>query len=1179
MDFLGNGEWETIVVMPSGDPRVSATLVASTRNVSRRARGFALGVCFRLEIRGRGARRHFPCDALPKTATLHGAAGSDQILHFFHLICYLDEITHKLRDLFLKFPRTHSLGPHHHVAVLWRGDAHRIRFKLAPPSSTLSPSGAEGSGSTGHILISSNGAVKRKATSEERGLRGSAAILAGKGAEESLRVNETPSAALGKLQPLVASYLCSDMTSVPSTKGSLKLQGVLLQKHGMLPGFLPRKHQALELSEEQLKSIVTNSRGGGSTPLAPVNGMAKKLAKNGPDRDRNNVTAFNGGNNALPAGLGPDSPGPQTTAPSGNSPQNRVGEHQTPAAVSSHPDQQSSPATSTPTNWPDSRPSERPPSLALEMSSLPLTDRQTPLGLCVLGEEVTERTQQTKSRQGEIEGRMRRLKKRLQVVQAKQVEHHIRQQLGGLLESTLGLTDGGRGGRESPLTPWERERLGRFLKDGPVPAELERLSLSGTTNLRATEGAFDSDATESSSGGETDVEEDELARVNVDRRHVSLWRRAEGCYAAERASIVSHWNWLQAHVSDLEYRIRQQTDIYRQLRSNKECGVDGVALGPGSVAAETGLRKGSASGRPVNGVVNSLRSGSPECSELEEQLRKQQAFQLQHPLQDDTCVAARTRPLLSCKRRRLVRPSTVNNLNRKVQKIGVPAGCGCEVNPQCVTCGGRPATPSEPQYDRPLLERLSQFDPCVHPNLSLADDVTTGLHLQCVLQSHWNSRPIEKNKPQKKLSLKHKLSTGRQRDPSAFSKDKHKMTNSPLVSTVHFTHHKVRSEKLHRLPLDHLLGSTKLEGRPYYRGERGHGPCDSKSHVRRRPRESPLPLDRVNSTPKLYLDGGSPCPSVSAMFHTPTQNPLLRQLSSETNSLSSTPFNSLRDNSNTQPIRRRRGESSFDINNIVIPMSVAATTRVEKLQYKEILTPSWREVDISAKPIAEEDNAVEVEDLSDAAFSQHHQPCEDQERSRYSWTAIAKRRGSRSYVSGRLDGRTTPLLGGTNPSTPQPSSPDAAHFQALQDYGSAPSPCSPASPDMPYPYTPMGYSYTPGGYPYTPGGYSYTPGSRESQRLLSNEDTRCSTPEGTYEELVPIPVHPWERRGFPLDSDPPQEPEARPFRTLRSVSGCKTGSSKSESDTGGPPSPPPLPPPDDSSKQKASSTVTRSSHR
>lgn len=31
--------------------------------------------------------------------------------------------------------------------------------------------------------------------------------------------------------------------------------------------------------------------------------------------------------------------------------------------------------------------------------------------------------------------------------------------------------------------------------------------------------------------------------------------------------------------------------------------------------------------------------------------------------------------------------------------------------------------------------------------------------------------------------------------------------------------------------------------------------------------------------------------------------------------------------------------NSYDIDNIVIPYSVAAATRVEKLQYKEILTP------------------------------------------------------------------------------------------------------------------------------------------------------------------------------------------------------------------------------------------------
>lgn len=36
---------------------------------------------------------------------------------------------------------------------------------------------------------------------------------------------------------------------------------------------------------------------------------------------------------------------------------------------------------------------------------------------------------------------------------------------------------------------------------------------------------------------------------------------------------------------------------------------------------------------------------------------------------------------------------------------------------------------------------------------------------------------------------------------------------------------------------------------------------------------------------------------------------------------------------------RRLRHNSYDIDNIVIPYSVAASTRPEKLQYKEILTP------------------------------------------------------------------------------------------------------------------------------------------------------------------------------------------------------------------------------------------------
>lgn len=68
--------------------------------------------------------------------------------------------------------------------------------------------------------------------------------------------------------------------------------------------------------------------------------------------------------------------------------------------------------------------------------------------------------------------------------------------------------------------------------------------------------------------------------------YVSRWRRAEGRYAAERASIISHWNWLQAQISDLEYRIRQQTDIYRHIRANKVgagVGMGGMGVAPAAL--------------------------------------------------------------------------------------------------------------------------------------------------------------------------------------------------------------------------------------------------------------------------------------------------------------------------------------------------------------------------------------------------------------------------------------------------------------------------------------------------------------------------------------------------------------------------------------------------------------------
>ncbi|XP_028990053.1 KAT8 regulatory NSL complex subunit 1-like isoform X2 [Betta splendens] len=1057
-------------------------------------------------------------------------------------------------------------------------EAHHIRFKLAAPSSSLSPASAENNSNASNILIHSSGSAKCKAASEECPLD-----FCGGDQEQQQQQPQSDSVAqaqaLGKLQPLVASYLCSDVTSVPSTKESVKLQGVLIKQsvlkgHRILPGallngggdFVLRKRQAIELSSGQIKSLMSGSTNGGGQPMAPVNGLAKKLATMS---GSGCVVAVNGDKpsattDSQSRNLHLDSEtltatisghiqvkGPHKQNHSPGVPQNSDVKNLDPpilqsAALSPFTHESANPAEHLTSEEADShmpsqlQGSNRERAGSSQQGSPSCTPAPQPPRPCSsssdsLEAHVRERTLLNSSRQSEIESRLRRLRKRLQVVQAKQVERHIQQQLGGFLDTALNrLLSGNRKAETAtPTASWRtgrhsssnsRDGLGRFLKSGSMPLELERLYLSGTANLHSAESAFDSDVTESSSGGDSDLEEEELSRVDIEQRHVKLWKRAESRYTMERAAIISHWNWLQAHISDLEYRIRQQTDIYRQIRASKgSLELGGVApsmvpvsgtevksepvntqdvvserlelTGAAHIAStEPGPWKGQ-NGQPVNGVLSRMADGADT--------------KYQPPPCDSSCVAARTRPLASCRRRRLIQPGAVPNLNGKAQRSSC-AQCNCRVNPSCVMCGGWPTPREDLQYELPTLERLSRLDLGVHPILSFPDDVCVGLRLQQVMKSQWQTKTLERSKPLKKLSLKHKLSS---------SKEKHKFTNSLMA--VRLGHYKNRAEKQRTVEsgAGSSGGAGRAEAQAACRAERlqalssALGPYD-KSYGRKRPRETSL--DRSDTSPKLFQDAGSPCPPLANM-HASLHSPLTRQLS--TSSENAHLLGAGSQSSTPQPIKRRRGESSFDINNIVIPMSVAATTRVEKLQYKEILTPSWRSVDIFSQPITEEEDEREVEDLTDAAFIQLHQPYEDGERARWTWMALApaKRRGSRSYKS--VDGRTTPLLCGTNPPTPQPASPDPSHCPMLHDYSHVPSPMSPASPDT--------------------ASNPHTPCSRDSHRLLSSEDTRCSTPDFCFEERT---VAPWERRAFPLPEDPAPEPEVdsdhiRP--RMRSISGCR----------------------------------------
>ena len=74
----------------------------------------------------------------------------------------------------------------------------------------------------------------------------------------------------------------------------------------------------------------------------------------------------------------------------------------------------------------------------------------------------------------------------------------------------------------------------------------------------------------------------------------------------------------------------------------------------------------------------------------------------------------------------------------------------------------------------------------------------------------------------------------------------------------------------------------------------------------------------------------------------------------------------------------------------MIPYSIAATTRVEKLQYKEIITPKWRIIESfenNLKDIGNGNKRIEShecteEDISDSAFELRHEKCEIEEKKR-----------------------------------------------------------------------------------------------------------------------------------------------------------------------------------------------------
>ncbi|XP_076248827.1 non-specific lethal 1 isoform X2 [Calliopsis andreniformis] len=515
---------------------------------------------------------------------------------------------------------------------------------------------------------------------------------------------------------------------------------------------------------------------------------------------------------------------------------------------------------------------------------------------------------------------------------------------GGGSRDSVGSTSGNNGNRQPVFGTPQVKIKGE---------EVENVAGPLATQLHIVESNLDSDCTASSSGGESC---DEMQTFNnPHQQHLSISKRAAWRYAQDRAGVAARWTWLQAQISDLEYRIRQHNELQRHIRANK-----GLVILDN---AET-----------VNGYSGALpgSTGRYNSSEGEQS-------------------ASRTRPFVWSfyRKRKLLQVDRLHEVSKRVAKAST-VRCNCDhVLPPCALCTGRldPMQPQEPIEQMSVQERIALVDPSYHPVLSFPDEVTQGTHFESIMKSvEWQQKMLRGN-----------LRITRLKD-----KDSNERRNKKLPG--HRAKYAARLKKSSSSILTARIKRKMLKGK---RNRLGH---DRSVHGLSRKRMQKLQTEDDDDISALSSSSKHSSPVPSPLHHT----------------TASSEKNTVKEKSSTSHGRLR--QNSYDIDNIVIPYSVAASTRLEKLQYKEILTPKWRlceepsKLDIKNGVMHRPSQDSDFEDMSDETIALRHERSEREENKRF-MTYINMPHQSRIRHSRRTDSRAD---SGAN--TPDPMSPHASDF-------------------------------------------------------------------------------------------------------------------------------------------------------
>uniref|UniRef100_A0A1A7XCH6 KAT8 regulatory NSL complex subunit 1-like n=1 Tax=Iconisemion striatum TaxID=60296 RepID=A0A1A7XCH6_9TELE len=470
--------------------------------------------------------------------------------------------------------------------------------------------------------------------------------------------------------------------------------------------------------------------------------------------------------------------------------------------------------------------------------------------------------------------------------------------------------------------------------------------------LRGLQEALDSEATGSSSSSDEDPEDGEI----------SLVRSFEGKWLEERAELSCRWSWLQLRLSELDGRIQRMTDLHKNIRATR----GKVVLADSHPLTDRHIqqipKRDMADSEPSSPtrLLNNIKSQSDQLNLFVSSLKHPLSFSTFYN-QDQTLKENRTiiSGQFGSSERKKPRTRRLFKADRSFM---------CARTRPLVTYHKhklfhfKSVTPTSPQKSRKSAESLFSFCSCDPVNLSdCGCRNNSGTHRSEPLFSGFpKCHRVQRVTPREEWLLKPLVINSLLSSPA----DKRN------ISSQHNSHkYRRHAQDYQRKVLS--LSPIKMLGSACNHSNRSR---QRRRRKKRRGRGSRLTKGEQD---ELVLDLDESSDNILEDSYTHVSYSRVSQ----------------------------QRDDVYNISDIVLPVSLF---KVEKLQYKNIQTPSWRVVNVRCLTEAENEENKEIEDLSDDAFAQRHLPLEQKEKLR--WSFWKKRKCFRSPT--RSDSRQSGSGGG-----------------------------------------------------------------------------------------------------------------------------------------------------------------------